>query len=107
MLEVYACVATSGKLHVAVSSNPTIDTGMAIRHVARGRWQSHTTRPRNAAKSATTMCDITQHASNTAGTHGRRPVRSVNASAATKNNPSERASVKLNSPARLLARLPP
>ena len=77
MLDVYEFVATSGKLQVAVSNRPTTDMGMARRYVTRGRWHSHTTSPRNAAKKATTMCDITQHASSTAATHGLRPVLSV------------------------------
>src|SRR5690242_21148759 len=107
MLCVYGWRKNSGTAQIDVSNPPTASTGTATGSVRHGRRESHTNNAPARENVMTTMCDSALNANNSAGNHGLLPVSSVFANDARKNNDSEIASVYENSPARLLARLPP
>jgi hypothetical protein len=78
-----------------------------LNHVRHGRRVSHITVAAIAMKMPTTMCDMIAAAIKSAGSHRRLPVSRVWASAPRPNSASASAIVKENSPASVLAMLPP
>ncbi len=107
MLCVYACCHSSGSSHTALSATATAPTGIAIAQVRRGRRVSHSRTAAIPTKIATTMCDMIAKAMSTAGSQRRLPVSSVYASAPNPNSANASAMQNENSPASVLAMLPP
>ena len=98
---------SSGSSHTAGIAAATPPMAAANGQVRKGRRVSHSNDAAMPMKIATTMCDITAHAISNAGNHLRFPVSSVYASAPSPNSANARPIVNENSPASVLAMLPP
>ena len=107
MSVVKAYVASSGRAQTAVSSAPTTPMATVRPKLRQGWWNNHTIRPATTANTPTMRWLVTVSASSSAGSQRRRRVWSESAKVPRKNNANASASEKENSPAIVLAIVPP